>query len=75
VRARDSEGSRAALSLWLHVAPPVNRSIRAARFLLALKWGKRFRAMTHDSGPVRVATPLLYDSCIHNALPVLTGAQ
>jgi hypothetical protein len=28
----------------------------------------------HDSGPAWVANPLLYETFIHNTLPVLTGA-
>jgi pimeloyl-ACP methyl ester carboxylesterase len=33
------------------------------------------RATPHDSGPMRVATPLSYDFSIHYTSPVLTGAQ
>jgi hypothetical protein len=33
------------------------------------------RATAHDSGPVWVATPLPYDSFIHDISPVLTGAR
>src|SRR5260370_7466334 len=33
------------------------------------------RAPPHDSGPLRLARPLTYDSSIHYNLPVYPGAQ
>ena len=44
----------------LPALPPVNASMATLRLA------------THDSGPGRLATPFLYDSCIHNSTPVLS---
>ena len=46
----------------LPALPPVNASMAA------------FRLATHDSGPGWLATPFLYDSFIHNSMPVYPGA-
>ena len=44
----------------LPALPPVNASMAALRL------------STHDSGPGWLATPFLYDSFIHNSMPVLS---
>jgi hypothetical protein len=46
----------------LPALPPVNASMAALRLA------------THDSRPGRLATPFLYDSFIHNSMPVYPGA-
>ena len=46
----------------LPALPPVNASMTALRLA------------THDSGPGWLATPFLYDSFIHNSMPVYPGA-
>ena len=58
-------GTPVAIISQLNTLPactPVNASMAASRLA------------THDSGPGRIATPLLYDSFIHNSTPVYPGA-
>ena len=47
----------------LPTCAPVNASVVALRLA------------THDSGSGWVATPFLYDSCIHDSTPVYPGAH
>ena len=62
---RNDVGTPVAIISQLNTLPactPVNASMAASRLA------------THDSGPGRIATPLLYDSFIHNSTPVYRGA-